>query len=104
MQWRGRGGGSSEDLALMAEMAGGIRLVWSASSCWGWFGWDGQAVKGGEGSSWCRWGKEDQGGCLHVCTADIPPLARLGRYRVKGPWGPDDSYSRSVGSTKKEEH
>ena len=57
----GRGGGSSEELALMAETAGGIRLVWSASFCWGWFGWDGQAVKGGEGSNWCGWGKRTKG-------------------------------------------
>ena len=49
-------------------------------------------------------GEEDQGGCLCVYTADIPPLARLGRYEVKGRWDLDDSHSRSVGSTKREEH
>lgn len=52
MEW---GEGSSEDLALMTEAAGGVRMVWPPLSCWGSLGWDDQAhnqeraLAGGEG-------------------------------------------------------
>lgn len=46
--------GSSDDVVLRTEAAGGVRMVWPPLSCWGWFGWDGQAQNSGEGTSW--WG------------------------------------------------
>lgn len=47
-----------------------------------------------------------QGGCPHVCMANVSPLAGvsgLGRHGVKGGWGLDDTHYSSPGLTKKDE-
>lgn len=42
-------------------------------SCWGSFGWDGQAHNSGEALAGGD-GERDHGGCLHVCPANIAPV------------------------------
>lgn len=104
----GRGGGSSEDLALMTEAAGAIRLVWPPLSCWGWFGWDGQAQNNGGGSSRCGWGERTKRAVYMIAELIyllwLECLSCGGGYGVKGHLGLDDPHSRSPGSAEKEEH
>lgn len=52
-------------------------------------------------------GMAEPRGCLHVCVANISPLAGvpgLGRCGVKGRWGLDGTHSSLPGLTKKDEH
>lgn len=52
-------------------------------------------------------GMAEPRGCLHVCMANVSPLAGvsgLGRCGVKGRGGLDDTHSSLPGLTKKDEH